>query len=147
MADRLLTTSAILEPAGVAKEYPGMKVKRLYEFLLSTLLSRETLKSKKMRTRWNPIFNCTLGKLDRCDCDGVVGGYSSKRDLVMAYFERDLNAAYSRGHYVMSVHLGGTPVALKLEEGYSNQYYPLSNAVRYLLNAQICPPLAGQKDF
>lgn len=60
----LMSTSAIREAAHMPMEYTGMKVKNLYEFLISSFPGEEALKAEKNRTLRNPILSYVVNKLD-----------------------------------------------------------------------------------
>lgn len=73
----------------MSMEYPDMKVKKLYKFLMSKFPGEEALKSEKNSTLWNPIFNYSVDKLDRRDCSGPVERCSSTKELLMDYIEEE----------------------------------------------------------
>lgn len=68
----LFSPSAIRNAAEMHIEYPGMKVERLYQFLMSTFPDKEALKAEKNGMLWSPILKYAVVKLDRLDCDRGV---------------------------------------------------------------------------
>lgn len=79
MADTPPLTSTTQEAAGMPIKYPGMKVEKLSELVMSTFLGKQDLKLEKSCSLWNPIFTYDVNRLVHRDCDSVVGHSSSTK--------------------------------------------------------------------
>lgn len=63
-------------------------MKRLYEFLISTVSEKEALNAQK---NGKYIYSSAVDKLENCDYDGNVGRYSFTKDLLIDYLESQEN--------------------------------------------------------
>lgn len=57
--------------------FPGMRAKKFYGFVMSTLPGEAKLKFDPEQKLWNPIFNLTMETVENRDCDEGVERYMS----------------------------------------------------------------------
>lgn len=70
-------------------DHTGMKVEKLYKFVLSTVPGKKDVNPEKNRTLWSPIFHYAVDKLVHPDCHGGVGHKSSTKKFSKAYIENE----------------------------------------------------------
>lgn len=113
MADLLFPPSAMPEAADMTMIYAGMKMDKLPELMMSTLLGEEGLKPEKICRLCNLNFNYVLDKLDLHDCDGGVRRYSSTMQLLANYLESNGNVTYTIARAEIYFWLGWLAAALE----------------------------------
>lgn len=121
MVDSLFSRSCILVAADMCMEYVGMKVVKLYEFVMFMFPCEEALEDEKNRTLWTPIFHSTVDKLDRRDRDCGVGGCSSTEEFLMDNVEKNQKVACIRVHAAMHVWLGMVCDLSRVGKGYPDE--------------------------
>lgn len=78
MADRLLSSSAMLEAADMPMDSPGMKVEKLYKIFIPTFANKETLKVEENHTIGNPIVKDAGDIRDPNNHDSGLAGTVSR---------------------------------------------------------------------
>lgn len=145
-----LASSCLLSPSTSNKYAYGVSCYEIGEAVRihsAYFPGESALKPEESRMSWNPILNYAVGKLDCPDRGCAVGWYSSTKELITDYFEKEEIVRYIRENDAQDVRLRWLAVALEPQEGYFDQLQFYKTSACFLLCGHICCPQNGNTDF